>query len=449
MYSQWLKWRAKRNIGTGWLDIQLVKAETFTEDGAFALFKLKVKDAVDIPFMLGIYEDSLNGLFKSDYSGECSTSISCRWVQEMGNTVGDIVSDGGSLEDVLNACVKTYVDIDRTKRFRETKTVTVRTKWPGDAAIKEITSNKSVTVTVLTEDTWMLEVDFNGGVISASLILHTQPQNVTKYHCELRVLSPRLDTGGNVDYGGHVTYKGLSAALPSRTIKDMLVAIAAALKNERVLEGAPDYTEEEYRSATTAKTVKHTHDYILTAKLAKLASYGEIIDDSAVEISFERYSRLIENTDDNYVFMRLESAVGLVLWVVAYPNHRLSSQEIVLSNIAMVNLNCANGELLHVGTGIPPVTSSVVVRPKEREGSINVIQEINKGMEGMKVLTAGCVYSVGEILFEVHYAGEQGACRLTEKVDVELITLPSVLKEIDPLEVPYGTYTEESSEESD
>ena len=299
--SQWEQWRRKvrnRNI-----TIDLVYEDFKDTESSFGehyiVFVLR-HEGLQFPFMLGIDDkDTLNSEFMADYSGNCDTPIYCEWIKQMGYFIGGEYDNPDSLIRILDEAIRLYQHLVKNpKEYATTRLITKNRPRSNLKILNDIGNIHRVRVEPITNEKWNIQVEARHGFITA--YVRTMSSS-TGFYCEMRILSPRLAIGRNVNFGGSVSATGLVKASPSPSIRKLVERILEVLDDEVPLPGTTDYSDEEYEDSIAKTTV--VADYVgkWTIQLSGLP----IQDNSAAVISGRKYDDLIG--DSEYLWLKLHN----------------------------------------------------------------------------------------------------------------------------------------------
>lgn len=345
-YRQWNRVSRNRDI------IVEMLSPGFTYRGSKSAYFALVAYDNAFTFSLGVdSKGNLEPYFEANISGNCVTSEQCAWNQQMEWFMADI--EDVNLGDILDASV----DIAR-KVFRRPDKV----KIPRQNLVSDIEELFTYTmsrphglkITPETMTKWTV-------LTRKNILCSCEVKRVASgVYGEVNVILPRLALGGNVDIGGVVTYPGLVASKTVRNYKDVCVAIAEALDEER-----SDVVDTPYNSheAEVCRSKQIVAGAPLTT--ARLLLDDKVKEDHVGLPEGLYFSEISKRPDSVYLFVRLTSALGITGWYVAQPeNIRLGS--VVMSHSAMINLNAKAGETVFLTMTTLSVPSTITVRPRAR-----------------------------------------------------------------------------------
>ena len=476
--ESWNLWKRRHAFGD--LNVRLVASTIKIEGDNYAAFVIeptansKFKDAYQ--FMLGRDNGQLSGLFMADYSGSCSSKKYCAWIELMNEYVEKAYNDDTlELESLLNKAVELYKRVRDTseEKYENVKTVK-KSATTISKKLTELTNVSSkVALTLRTEYIWDLIIKGKNMNIVAEL----RPRSALQgYFGTLRVISPRIALGMNVNFGGAVTYeKGLREGSYVKTAEELVKTALSALYHSKPdrIRTVP-YNDEEYEASIQKPSIPSTSPQAVTVTIIK-GSEAKGLKADQVMVHGSLYQTLLDEQKGKkkvFIFMKITSNTGISGWyqvVSDYQSQLKSRSHIGISLLASSNLNIKNGSGAHISYGtVNYVETNIKIRPRFYRTLINSDEFlytsyediIRDALSELTVITVGHTYNIAgagneHLLFDVFYAGYQGAC-LTKheeglytgiEIVVELVQPPIYIPE--PLSVKFEEYSHETTEESD
>ena len=412
----------------------------------------------DYQFVLGVDSKTgaLDGEFNGDFSERCDNHKYCEWIDQG----VEIVSEAVGLSAALDGLVKIYNQITKgNEKYQKTKLRSKGFKSTLQETLESIYKTpKRLQITAHSEKQWDIVVDGQYTKIHAKLEIATG----FKMYGTLRVISPRLTLGRNVDFGGIVNYKGLSQHSTVNSIKDLITSVYHSLYYEEAdLTATTPYTDEEYKACVQEPTIVTT-----AAMKTPMDVFDDVkdmysnIDSDRVMINSKLYSFYIGATSA-YLYTYIRSDSGKSMWCIVSPSPTLPADKIVISKNVAVGLNYRKGDKMHLRFGNLHVPDHVTIRPRS---FIKNTEELKEEFGKLFAINVGKTYTVllpstGEFIdIDVFYSGPSGASTLKVTgdfvfyVSVEVLSslalevIPVKTPELDPLRVSYRSYDTEESD---
>ncbi len=457
--KQWLDWKKKHAFVR--FEVELAMPPSNQEDKAY--FVIKGQNVPDYQFILGVQRENgeLDGDFTGDFSERCDTYKYCYWIQQMQDFVFKNAENG--LVYVLNEAVRLYKIIINSKdeRYNVTK---IHTKGFKSTLqnILEMTYNtpKGLKIMPRTLNVWDIVVDGRYNRIKAEITIISSSGGI---YGELRVISPRIDPGRNVNFGGSVSYKGLAPGSHVYTTQELIKSIHHSLHNEIA---DPKYTipysDDEYMaSISETKATANTQYPNPMNVLVDTRGLFKDIQSDTVAISSYLSGKYLK-FGEPFLYTRIMSDSGLTTWARAIPGEGLDDTTIVLSSSIKTNINYFKNEKVKIAFGNLHLPDKLIIRPRGNIEYDNDNEILIDHFDKLTVITSGKTYAIKmpnnlNVYVDVFYAGPSGACTLhvSEKIDIDILfnVLESleyqqeVLTRRSPLAIYYDT--EESEESSD
>jgi hypothetical protein len=450
--KEWKKWKALHSYTT----FEVILVSENIDNKAF--FVIKSPKEVDYQFVLGVEANMLTGLFEADYSNRCLDEAYCFWISIMDEEISTNYEKG--LSYILTKAVEMYKNVIKMKESGDIGYIINSEGFESGLSktLKEIynSNNKNIKIMPITnKNYWRIEIRGKNTLIKAFAVINDFALGL---YANLRVLSPRLQLGGNVNFGGCVRYKGLTDSSKVKTIKELIDNIYDSLKDENVDEAHEDpYNDDEYNSSKILPSV--------TINISNVEKLSVNIDTniSADKVIMNlRYINKYLKGQDPYLFAVLTSKLGISSWYVVIPSNNVNYGKIKISPLACAFLGVEEDDILTVHFGKPPMASQIRVRSRDDTISNSTLRD---SLATFKCLTTGHTYKAEDkysptgdgFFFDVFSAGELGACRLiadpSEKektYDIVVATVDSLkTKEIDYLAINYSQYSHDTEESSD
>lgn len=418
LVSEWRKFNDYRQRERA--RIKLLHPFLRTRDGRFdndyIVFDLEDKSTLThFPFLVGLEDrDTLNGELVTEDPGTSNPRLYRAWSEEMTKYIrAHYSAEVAPLQRILLHGVQFYaLLVDHPERYESLKPLVSTSDKLVPKFIYQVHSNPKVVVTLESNYHWNIVVSAQHAKISATLIAISS-SNGGVFCDYLRVLSPRLALGGNVDFGGLVTGKGIGSADTSKDIPALLDAIVSLLDEEvPMLESIYLYTNEEFEAVHRigADKISSGERHLGTYRVVSSVFHSE--SNSSVAISNREFARLIGEKE--FLWLKLVNhTTGKEMWLSALPSEEdLPTDLFLVSDVVLCNLNCNSKDPVSVWTGdLPSIDKSgVTLRARGSNADLSLIQTY---VEGMNCVQAGMTYSVGSgIYFDVFYAGQKGVSSL-------------------------------------
>jgi len=206
-------------------------------------FYLVERDGPTYPFKLGTTNGQLNGIFVSDFEGNCDTQAFCYWARKMKSYTLDFYGKG--LIDILKQGIQLFKEIHYSKHpidISEAPQTITRYKVGYHELLKRAklaAVSLGLKLQELSHNRWRLIVEARQGSIDVLITF-----GINENTCPVvSVIKPRINLRGNVAFGGLVQYKGLTPITWDRNIQQVPKRVKDALENEEF----DLYSDESYK----------------------------------------------------------------------------------------------------------------------------------------------------------------------------------------------------------
>lgn len=450
-----------------------------------AYFLLKSKNDT-YQFVLEDSGDGNYNIFEADYSGTCDNKRYCKWIKTMEEDTadawsGDLINNEEEQQEGLFAVLTTAVrNYKAVHKLSESALGSVRLKkgLQSDLALKllELYTNENIKARIISNNTWELKIttDRNEDIKALAVI---NKLNSGATYAKVRILYPRLELGGNVNFGGVVRAYGTTPHTPividrstpegknTNVNRELLKAIYSALKDERKdPRHSEKYTQGEYECASqdilpmgfvNGKYNKNVPFKIFDRRDIKIFGTSDLIKGDVVILNnyFGKYA----SQESERLYVCLTTTFGSSCWASVSYYSKMPINEVRISETTKESLGLNNGDKLTLTFGDLPIPDKLIMRARSEDV---LDDELLDAVESMTCLTVGNTYAFknrhGYIrTFDVFYAGKSGACRTfgergeqrtTQEIRFEVA---KYLKEKDPLDISESdSSNEESSDET-
>lgn len=416
-----------------------------------AYFSLTVDKEV-YSFYIGREGEEFNQEFGGDTSDNCYSMKQCTWYNSMMMFLSE--TEDFSVKTVLDQVILLALGLDRTP---DEDMIEPPNRFNPKSDIEELfvlTRSKPHGMIIFPSsmNTWKVRINKVGQLRDVVLDV-TIKSNKLGYYGAVKVVAPRLEITGDVDFGGIVTYKGLNETSPVRNRKEVVSCINDFL-NEQVPYILSDIPYNHKEASVCLEKQTRVSDNKTPIQIVR----DNTLNDDEVSVSYDWFDKNLK-TNASYMFLEVTSDLGLSGCYVVVPKNRKAGT-IGLSNLSFINLNInkdqCNGSM-SLYSPVFPV--HLVVRPRVNKDTtyFNLSKdEFLQVLSLYKTLSAGHTYSIKNkynVYVDILEVLPHKYCNMVDTdfkgLDISVDVNLDLYRQKDPLEVIYDTDTEESESDSD